>query len=605
MASITEIVANIRANLAQSDPELDTNTGSVTRKIIDAVAESISEAYIDSHMQQYQYDIDSKVGSDLDAFCALFGIYRLAARRGSGSVTFTRTGAATATAFIPVNTQVNSNTSPSQGFLTLTGAIMAPGVTSVTVPVQAIIAGPDGNVGPGLVTRISSPLAGISGVTNTEALTGGAIQEGDEDLRNRFRQTVFRSLAGTEQMYLGIALNDIDCTAANVIGASKRRREQLQIDTGEAVSTVTDAAYVFSTHVFVGEDIDAGEIFQRGYDYDWDTTVNPPKVTVVNEDAMTEGMLIEVDFEYTPTSSRNDPENGEVHRVDVWCAGSRPTTAMQSLIFRQNRRFNEDDTSPRYRFNFIGEDGTNPADDAVFIPLAYGPIISVPDVLTIDGDTYGRIGSGASVDHPDHYRIVHEDSPNGWSSTSMFGLEFSESVLPTNGSAFVVGENDEYVYNEIPTAVQDGIDRWRLVGIDARAHAAKVLNLKFNFCIMYDRGVLASTVNENIDTALSTFISRLGIGGTLQTSDVLRTVSNVPGVDAVRFRSGPEDVPGWVYANRNDEDVAIQLLVEDVVVETYVNTAGWAQDLFFGDDEFPEFAEATKELKAANTFGLA
>lgn len=604
MASLTEIVANMRANLAQSDPELDTNVGSVARKILDAVAESVSEAYIDSHMQQYQYDLDSKIGSDLDAFCNLFGIFRLAARRGSGAVIFSRTGAATSTVFIPVNTQINSNTTPSQSFLTLVGGLMSEGVLSVEIPAQAVIAGPDGNVGPSLITRISSPLAGTSAVTNPEAFTGGAIQETDSELRTRFRATVFRSLAGTEQMFLGIALNDPDCTAANVLGASKRRREQLQVASGEAVSTVEDAQYTFATSVFVGTDIDAGEIFMRGFDYDWDTTVNPPKVTVVNVDSMPDDTIIEVDFEYTPASSRNDPENGIVHRVDIWCAGSSPATATQSVVFRQNRRFNNDPTSERYRLDFIGEDGTHPTLNNVFIPLAYGPIISVPDTLTIDGDIYGRIDSGAVADFPDVYRIVHQDSPDGWSSTSLFGLDFDPADLPTNGSIFVVGLNEEYVYNKIPTRVQDGIDRWRLVGTDARAHAAKALSLKFNFAVMYDRGQLPGTVNSSIDTALSTFIGQLGIGGTLQTSDILRTVSNVPGVDAIRFLSGVEDVLSFVYADRNDYDIGIQLLVDGVVTETYVSLSGWAQDLFFGDDEFPSFAEANKELKAANTFGV-
>jgi hypothetical protein len=121
---------------------------------------------------------------------------------------------------------------------------------------------------------------------------------------------------------------------------------------------------------------------------------------------------------------------------------------------------------------------------------------------------------------------------------------------------------------------------------------------------MYDRGQLPSTVNAAIDTALITFIGQNGIGGSLQTSDILRTVANVPGVDAVRFLSGPEDYTAWDYVDRNDFDAAIQLVVDGVVVETYVTTAGWAMDLFFGDDEVPVFAEAVKELKAANTFGV-
>jgi len=605
MASQTEIVAAIRANLAQSDPELDTNVGSPTRKIIDAVAESVSEAYIDSHMLSYQYDIDSKINSDLDAFCALFGIYRLAARRASGSVTFARTGALATTAFIPINTQINSNTTPFVTYLTLTGAVLAPGVSSVTVPVQAIIAGPEGNLGPGSLTRIASPLAGVSSVTNTEAITGGAVQEEDSELRNRFKATVFRSLAGTEQMYLGIALADTDCLAANVIGASKRRREQLQIATGEAISTVDDADYTYPTSVFVGTNIDAGELFMEGYDYDWDTSVNPPKVVVVNAGSMPDDLVIEVDFEYTPLSSRNDPNNGVVHKVDVWCAGSGPETAVQSVIFDSGRLFNSTPLDRLLNTTFVRLDGTNPTVGNVFIPLAYGPIISIPDILTIGGSTYGRVDSGAVVDFSDVFQIVHKDGPEGYSPISIFGIEFDSGNLPANGSPFTVGLNESYIYNAIPTRVQDGIDRWRLVGIDALAHGAKNLELRFNLAVMYDRGQLPATVDSAIDTALATFVGTLGIGGNLQTSDILRTVANVPGVDAVRFLSGIEDEPTYTYGTRNNFNLGIQLLIDGVVAETYVSNAGWAQDLFFGDDEFPVFSDAVKDLRAANTFGVA
>jgi uncharacterized phage protein gp47/JayE len=603
---LTEIVAAIRSNLAQSDPELDTNVGTVSRKIIDAVAESVSEAYIDSHMLSYQYDIDTKGGSDLDSFCALFGIYRLAARRASGTVTFSRTGALTTTAFIPVNTQINSITSPIRTYLTLVGGIMVPGDSTVNVPVQAIVAGPESNLGPGLLNRFASPLSGIGSVTNLEAITGGEIQETDSELRARFKATVFRSLAGTEQMYLGIALAEPECEAANVLGSSKRRREQLQIATGNAVTTVPDAAYVYPNGVFVGENIDAGEIAQRGYDYDWDTTVNPPEINVVNAAALPDDMIVEVDFEYTPTSSRNDPLNGIVHKVDVWCAGSAPVTAVQSVIFRGSRTFNNTPGDPLYRQDFVRLiDGTPPSNANVFIPLAYGPIVSVPDTLDIGPDSYGLVDSGAVCDFPDAYQIVHRDGADGWAANSKFGLEFDNLNLPANGEPFVVGNNDSYVYNAIPGRVQDGIDRWRLLGIDALAHAAKTLKLRFNFAVMYDRGQLPATVDSSIDTALATFVGSLGIGGALQTSDILRTVANVNGVDAVRFRSGVEDEVTYTYGTRNNFDIGIQLLVDGVVVETYVTNAGWAMDLFFGDDEFPVFTDAIKELKAANTFGVA
>src|SRR4051794_23694788 len=92
----------MRRALGVSDPDLDTTVGSVTRKIIDVVAEAMSEIDVDKYLLDYQYDIDSKVGTDLDDFVALFGITRLPARRATGSVMFERGSAADTNLLIPI-----------------------------------------------------------------------------------------------------------------------------------------------------------------------------------------------------------------------------------------------------------------------------------------------------------------------------------------------------------------------------------------------------------------------------------------------------------------------------------------------------------------------
>ena len=54
MASQSDVSSQIIAVLNASEPDLDTSVGSVTRKIIDAVAGSISSATLDSQMLAYQ-----------------------------------------------------------------------------------------------------------------------------------------------------------------------------------------------------------------------------------------------------------------------------------------------------------------------------------------------------------------------------------------------------------------------------------------------------------------------------------------------------------------------------------------------------------------------
>jgi hypothetical protein len=45
--SINDVVSQMRASLAVTDPDLDTSAGTTTRKIMDAVSESFVEAYLD------------------------------------------------------------------------------------------------------------------------------------------------------------------------------------------------------------------------------------------------------------------------------------------------------------------------------------------------------------------------------------------------------------------------------------------------------------------------------------------------------------------------------------------------------------------------------
>lgn len=604
MASQAEVVSQMRKQLAITDPDLDTSVGSVTRKILDAVGESISEAYIDQHLLTYSYDIDSKTGGDLDAFVQLFGLARIPAMRAVGTVTFSRSGAADKIISIPIHTQLTNSGDPAVVIQTITAAVMNVGELSVNVPVQAIQGGPDGNIPPGTLYALT-PLDNIATIINASALTGGKSQETDDQLRARWKATVFRNMAGTESMYLGIALNDPDCGAANVLGASKRHREQLQVASGAATSTLTQAAYVYTGNQLVGKNLDNGEISLPGVDYTWNTGVNPPRVDVISSTALPDGTLIDLEFDYVPVASRNDAANNITNRIDVWCAGTRVTEAVQSVVFRNTITFNNTGGSPYLRTKYIRPDGSNPANANVFIPLAFGPIVTVPPTLVVGATTYGladathALGStSGGVTYA--YQVVHLDNAYGYAPSSLFGLEWNAANLPANNTVFSI----DYTYNGVPHAVQDEINRWRLVGTDAVAHQAKNVFLKFNLAIIYDFNADQTVVNTSIDTALSDYLSKLGLATTVQASDVLQVVHNVPGVDAVRFLYSA-DVVGWNSATPNAFTVGVQKVIGTTVVASYVDTNGRPKDIFFADNEVPVFGLTFKVVKAQNTWGVA
>jgi hypothetical protein len=228
-------------------------------------------------------------------------------------VTFTRPNdnfAATTAMVIPPNTQVVAQTNPIIYVQTTISAVMNPGQLTVDVPVQAVVAGPGGNVAAGLLATVATAVSGIASVVNAAPMSGGSAQESDADLRVRFRATVFRSLAGTQSMYQAIALATPQdptmpltraVTQVNVLGATKRYREQIQVVGGTATSTLTRAAYIFTDNVYCGADIDAGNMLIQGTNFTF-TPSNPTTgadatAVLTALSGMPDG-LYDLDFEY-------------------------------------------------------------------------------------------------------------------------------------------------------------------------------------------------------------------------------------------------------------------------------------------------------------------
>jgi len=236
MPTPSDIVSQMRTSLSISEPDLDTSIGTPIRKILDVVGEAIAEAYIDSYLTSYQYDIDARSGSDLDSFVSLFGFSRQQARRSTGTVVLQRNSPAESAFLIPVGTQFATSTSPVYVVQTLSANVFPQGATSISVTVQASVAGATGNITANSLTRSVTSLSGITALTNPAPLSGGSDAESDEQLRDRFKKSVFRNLSGTEDMFLGVALDDEDTIAATVIGPSENWTEQIEMVSGVATS---------------------------------------------------------------------------------------------------------------------------------------------------------------------------------------------------------------------------------------------------------------------------------------------------------------------------------------------------------------------------------
>lgn len=157
-------------------------------------------------------------GVDLDSWMADFSLTRLPAAPATGLVTFARfTPSVDAT--VPVGTGVRTADGTQSysvyadagnaAFNAVQGAYVLPaGVTSVTVPVSALVAGSAGNVQAGTITLISAALPGVDTVVNGAGFLFGFDAETDASFRGRF-QGFLASRSRATVVAIGYAISAI------------------------------------------------------------------------------------------------------------------------------------------------------------------------------------------------------------------------------------------------------------------------------------------------------------------------------------------------------------------------------------------------------------
>lgn len=590
----SDIVDQMRSVLALTEPDLDTTIGSVTRKILDAVAESAASTYIDRYLLNYQYDIESKSGADLDNFVQLFGFNRLPPRRATGSITFERTSPATVNTIIPVNSQFATTEAIPTIAVTVVPAVMLVGDTSITVPAQAGLGGSAGNIPANGLRVAATPIPGVGTFSNSAAFTGGTDGESDEQLRDRFKKTVFRNLAGTEQMFLAVALENQNVSQVNVIGASKRHREQIQLDgSGAATSTVVGARYVYPNSSVLGQGIDLGNVLTPGVHYSFATTTPPSVQSLDNTQAPPNG-IFDFEFEYVPSASRNDPTGGVTNRVDVYVNGSDPAGANETAIFHSAKVFNATANDPLNATNFQRLDSTQPTVGNYFVPFSFAPVIeaSEDDTITINGIVYTE-----GTD----YWTVNDVSRDGGSFHSLSGIEIRSAAngatlaIPADGTSFSVA----YVFNAVPRDVEEEIRAWRLITTDVRVHQAKPILLNFYFAVVLLPGYTLGGVQALVEAAIRNYVNGVGFGGVVQVSDLLEVVHSVPGIDAVRFYTSSDDATHYAIQGVSSTGSILNIYATP-------GTGGQVRraiDVIVGDDEVPYINSVTLALRAQNSMG--
>lgn len=158
--------------------------GAIGLQHLEAAAREIEDIHDQIYNLLTLFDLDTAEGEDLDEIARVIppdGVDpRQGATRAIGVVTlFGATGS-----YVPQGTKVAAT---SVQFRTTATATIG-GAGFVHVAAQAVEPGTSGNVAAGAVTRIVSQVAGVTGVVNAAAFSGGCDRETDDHFRNRIRE---------------------------------------------------------------------------------------------------------------------------------------------------------------------------------------------------------------------------------------------------------------------------------------------------------------------------------------------------------------------------------------------------------------------------------
>lgn len=497
-----QIALQMLAQLRRLDPSVSAEVGTPERKILDTVAQSLSDSQLDLTALQQGLDIDSKFGDGLDRFLALFGFARQKATYASGFVTFSRVTASTTDIVIPSNTQLRvppsdiDNPHESSTFYTTASVTLIAGQTEIVAPIRASVSGSTSNVAANtIVEMIGQPVLGITGVTNEVATRGGIDREGDSELKIRFKNTVFRNLAGTRDQYIALAVSTQFSLKANVVGSQSFWREYMQVppvDDATAYDVNDDAvteagggnATEYSTALvslpyakevwtnlptfvsngeqgpltwFYRPDVDfsinltdaaryrgdAKRLADSGLATDPSDVPNRPTFTFknvytgLNEDVqlVRPNDLLLVEFPYVSESSRNDLTRNITNAVDVYVDGGNNQFATTILTAPTNATIFVDNPVSKYHYeNYrrAGEPSHRPIKGNYFMALMWEPVSDLPAQIIVGDNTYLK---------DTHYWLVEDVSELRGSTRARNGIEWSQTVKGnTGGTARLITE---------------------------------------------------------------------------------------------------------------------------------------------------------------------
>ena len=563
MAKTPDVVAGeiIRILKTTTNNGLSLELGTPERKIVDAVAEAISEAHIDQYLVGSLLDMQSKAGLELEQFVGIFGFGRHQGQQATGLVRVELNNANPQDITIPRGSQFYTRQSlPGSGnplYFSSTQTVVIPaGSFVVDVPVECTVPGTTGNVAPDTIVY-AGEILGASSVTNLQSFLGGVNPETDEELRQRFKDTLLRNVIGTEDWYLGLAYQNKHVKKAACFGPIRKYATQIEVPAASLSQGAIDAyltadvkyAWPGDWHVWVFKNLgQEDEVFyRRGLDYDW-VGGPSPAFTRISSGDMVEGEVVDLEFEYTTRSSRNEPSLGITNKVDVYVNGQDPYSVTERTRVPETT-FSDDPDEQLFSGNFVRSGTLGPVDVANrFTRLGNVPVTSFPSIISVVSDGVDDTGQPIYDNYIQgtHFHLLRPNpgaNPNqttllAGSPYEVAGIEWTDDGPPT-GTAVTL----TYSYNRVPEMVQAIVKTAKQATTDVMVHQAGYMYLRVYLSVEYDRGFVPTQVNNAIQDRLKNYFDSMPFGSWIEVSDLCLAVHQVLGVDNVRLtNSGDANV---------------------------------------------------------------
>jgi len=376
-------------------------------------------------------------------------------------------------------------------------------------------------------------------------MTGGVDTETDAELRQRFKDTLLRNIAGTADFYEALCQQNTAVSRVVAYGPLKLYQTQITVQNNPQnlqfsplAGGGSDVKYAWPGLASCFSDL--GQTTETFYSpvYDFSFTGGAsPTFAPVSNGALATNQIVDLEFQYTTRCSRNDPQNSITNKVDIFIDGVSPLAVTEQTVVTGDQLWTTSSSGANpmlYTGNFVrvGSPGSPTAGNR-FMRLGSVPLVSFPPTLTINGQIYYQASaSGNNIvgDYAVLQSVLPSVSPTQQnlltgSHLEISGIEWLNTNIATNTPITV-----SYVYNQVPQLLNAVISSAKQITTDVMVHQADFLYYCPLLSIEYTRSYSISVVNGKISTRLQQYFAALPFGSQIKLSNVALAVQQTLGV---------------------------------------------------------------------------